>query len=88
MTYKEQHPKLPTKHNSQHLQKRITHISRTFILLNVKNQFTSNQDQERLYTFQIKTILTCTLNLKIILNFIHQFHIHTSYKNLKVFFTS
>ena len=75
-------------HKLQHLQKKIIHRSHTFILLNVKNQFTSNQDQERLYTSQLKTILTCTLNWKTILNFIHQFHIHTSYKNLKIFPTS
>ena len=54
MIYEEQHPKLPTNHISQHLQKRITHISHTFILLNVKNQFTLNQDQERLYSSQLK----------------------------------
>ena len=60
--YKKQHPNSLQKHISQHLQKRITNISYTFILLNVKSPFTSNQDQERLYTFQLKTILTCTLN--------------------------
>ena len=59
MTYKEQHPKLPTK---THLPKRITHIFHSFILLNVKNQSASNQDQERLYTSQSKNILTYTLN--------------------------
>ena len=50
MTYKEQHPKLPTK--TQHLQKKIIHILHTFIPLNVKNQFTSNQDQEKQYISQ------------------------------------
>ena len=88
MTYKEQHPKRPTKHISQHLQKKITHISDTFILLNVKSKFTFSQGQERLYTSQSKIILTCTLSWKMVLSFIHQFHIHTSYKNLKILFTS
>ena len=64
ITYKDQHAKLPTKT-----------IFSTFTEknypLNVKRQFTSNQDQERLYTSQSKIILPCT-----------------SYKNLKIFFTS
>ena len=64
ITYKDQHAKLPTKT-----------IFSTFTEknypLNVKSQFTSNQDQERLYTSQSKIILPCT-----------------SYKNLKIFFTS
>ena len=88
MTYKKNTQNSLQKHISQHSQKKITHISHTFILLNVKNQFTSNQDQERLYTSQLKTILTCTLTWKIILNFIHQFHTHTSYKTLKILPTS
>ena len=62
LTHKEQHPNFLQKHISPQLQKKIIHISHTFILLNVKNQFTSNQHQERLYTSQLKTNLTCTLN--------------------------
>ena len=64
MTYKEQHPKLPTKHIFRHLQKRNTHIIHTFILLNVKNQFTSSQDQERLYTSKIKNYLNLHFELE------------------------
>ena len=52
MTYKEQHPKLPIKTFFKHLQKRTIHIFHTYILLDVKNQFTSNHDQENLYTSQ------------------------------------
>ena len=54
MTYKEQHPKLPTKTHSQQLEKKIIHILHTFIPLNVKNQFTSTQDQEKQYISQKK----------------------------------
>ena len=39
------------------MKRRTTQIFHTFILLNVKNQFTSNQDHERLYTPQSKIIL-------------------------------
>ena len=46
MTYKEQHPKLPTIFRNS--QKKTTHIFRTFIPSNVKNQFTVNRGQERL----------------------------------------
>ena len=56
MTYKEQHSKLPQKHISPHLQKRTIHMFHTFILLNVKNQFTLNQDQAKPYVFQSKII--------------------------------
>ena len=62
MTYKEQHPKLPTKTHFRHLLKRTIHIFHTVIPLNVKNQFTSNQDQERPYTSQSKITLTYTSN--------------------------
>ena len=48
--------------NFQQLQKRITDIFQTLTLLNAKNHFTLNQDQERLYTSQSKIILTYTLN--------------------------
>ena len=88
MTYIEQHPKLSTKQRFPHLQKKITHTSLTFILLNVKNQFTLNQVQEKPYISQLKTIQIYILNLKIIQNFIQQTHIHTSYKNLKISFIS
>ena len=74
LTHKEQHPKLPTKPQ--------------FSTFTEKNHITSNHDQERLYTSQSKIILTFILNWKRILNFIHQIHIHTSYKNLKKFLTS
>ena len=54
MTYKEQHPKLPTKTNfSTFTEKDYPYIS-TFTLSNVKNQFTPNQDQERPYFSQLK----------------------------------
>ena len=89
ITYTEQTSKTSYKNTFfRHLQKKNTHIFHTFILLNVKNQFTSNQGQGRLYTSQSKNILTCTLNWKIIVSFTHQFHIHTSYKTLKMFFIS
>ena len=85
MTYIEQHTKLLTKTPfSTCTEKDYPFIS--FILLNVKNQFTSNQDQERLYTSQVNTILTCILNLKIKLNFIHQFHIHIFLQKYKDIF--
>ena len=87
MTYIEQHPKLP-KQQFPHLQKRITHIFLTSILLNVKNQFTLNRGQEKPYISQLKTIQINILNLKIIQNSIQQTHIHTSYKNLKISFIS
>ena len=44
------------KQNSLHLQKRTIHLFHTFILLNVKNQFTLNLDQAKLYISQSKTI--------------------------------
>ena len=59
MAYKEQHSK---KNTFQHSQKKVTHIFHTFILLNVKNQFTLNQGQERLYISQLKITSTYTLN--------------------------
>ena len=42
MIYKEQHPKLPTKTRFSTFTEKDFHISHTFILLNVKNQFISN----------------------------------------------
>ena len=87
MTYIEQHPKLSTK-IFPHLQKKITHIFLTSILLNVKNPFTLNQGQEKPYISQLKTIQIYILNLKIKHNFIQQTHIHTSYKKLKISFIS
>ena len=88
MTYIEQHPKLPPKQPFSHLQKKSIHIFLTFILLNVKNQFTLNHGQEKPYISQLKTIQIYILNLKIIQNFIQQTHIHISYKSLKIFFIS
>ena len=88
MTYIEQHPNLPTKTTFSILQKRITHIFPTSILINVKNQSTLNQDQEKPYNSQLKTIQIYISNLKIIQNSIQQTHIHISYKNLKISFIS
>ena len=89
MTHIEQYPKLSTKKKHfPHLQKKITHIFLTFILLNVKNQFTLNPGQEKPYISQLKTIQIYILNLKIIQNFIQQTHIHISYKHLKISFIS
>ena len=76
------------KQHFPHLQKKITHIFLTSILLNVKNQFTLNQGQEKPYISQLKTIQIYILNLKIIQNSIQQTHIHISYKNLKISFIS
>ena len=56
MTYKEQHSKLPTKTNFSTFTEKTIHLFHTFILLNVKNQFTLNLDQAELYIFQSKTI--------------------------------
>ena len=84
MTYTEQHPKLPTKTTFPHLQKKITHMFLTFILLNLRNQFTLNQGQEKPYISQLKAIQTYILNLKIIQSFTKQTHIHISYKNSKI----
>ena len=59
MTYKEQHSKLPSKtHFSTFtlLQKRTIHMFHTFTLLNVKNQFTLNQDQAKPYISRSKII--------------------------------
>ena len=59
MTYKEKHSKLPTKtHFSTFTEKHYLYIwmFHTFILLNVKNQFTLNQDQAKPYIFQSKII--------------------------------
>ena len=91
MTYIEQHPKLSTKPTfTTFTEKDYQYIFYifTYILLNVKNQFTLNQGQEKRYISQLKTIQIYILNLKIIQNFIQQTHIHISYKNLKVSFIS
>ena len=54
MTYIEQHPKLPTKTTfSTFTEKDYSYIL-TFILLNVSNQFTLNQGQEKPYISQLK----------------------------------
>ena len=66
----------------------ITHIFLTFILLNVKNQFTLNQVQEKPYISPLKTIQIYILNLKIIQSSTQQTHIHFSYKNSKISFIS
>ena len=65
MTYIEQHPKLSTKTTFFTFTEKVTHISLTFILLNVKNQFTLNQGQEKPYISQLKTFQIYILNLKI-----------------------
>ena len=88
MTYTEQHPKLPTKLHSSHLQKKITQVFLTFILLNVRNQFTLNQGQEKPYISQLKTIQIYILNLKIKQSSTQQTHIHICYKNSKISFIS
>ena len=44
------------KHISPNLQKRTIHMFHTFTLLNVKNQFTLNQDQAKPYISQPKII--------------------------------
>ena len=88
MTYTEQHPKLSTKLHFLHLQKKIIHIFLTFILLNVRNQFTLNQGQKKPYISQLKTIQIYILNSKIIRSSTQQTHIHISYKNLKISFIS
>ena len=56
MTYKEQQSKLPTKTHSSTFTKRTIHMFHTFTLLNVKNQFTLNQDQAKPYISQSKII--------------------------------
>ena len=62
MNYKEQHPKRPTKtHFSTFTEKDYPFISYIYTI-KCKKPITSNQDQERLYTSQLKTILTCILN--------------------------
>ena len=88
MTYTEQHPKLSTKTTfSTFTEKDYPYIF-TFILLNVRNQFTLNQGQEKPYIFQLKTIQIYILNSKIIRSSTQQTHIHISYKNLKISFIS
>ena len=56
MTYEEQHPKLSTRTNFSTFTEKdyTTHIFHTFILSDVENQFTSNQDHEKPYIFQLK----------------------------------
>ena len=88
MTYIEKHPNFQQKQHFPHLQKKITLIFLTSILIKVKNQFTLNKGQEKPYISQLKTIQIFILNLKIIQSFIQQTHIHTSYKNLKISFIS
>ena len=61
MTYKEQHAK-HQKHICRHSQRKTTHIFHTFTPLNVKNQFTLNQGQERLYISRSKITSTYILN--------------------------
>ena len=88
MTYIEPHPNLPkTTTFSTFTEKDYPYIL-TSILLSVKNQSTLNQDQEKPYISQLKTIQIYILNLKIIQNSIQQTHIHISYKNLKKSFIS
>ena len=83
-----QHPKLPTKTPfSTFTEKDDPYISYIYTS-KCKEPFHFKPRSGRLYTSQSKIILTCTLNWNIILNFIHQFHIQTSYKNLKMVSTS
>ena len=64
VTCKEHHPKFPTKrHFSTFTEKDYRYVSYTYtIKCKLRNQFISNQDQERLYISQSKIILTCNLN--------------------------
>ena len=88
MTYKEQHSKLTTKtHFSTFTEKDYPYISYIYTL-KCKEPIHFKPRSGKTIHFPKKIILTCTLNWKIILNFIHQFHIHISYKNSKIFFTS
>ena len=88
MTYKKNIQSFQQKLHFLHLQKKIIHIFLTFILLNVRNQFTLNQSQEKPYIFQLKIIQIYILNSKIIRSSTQQTHIHISYKNLKISFNS
>ena len=88
MTYTEQHPKLPTKTTFSTFTEKDYPYFPTFVLLNVRNQFTLNQGQEKPYISQLKTIQIYILNLKIIQISIQQTHIHISYKNSKISFIS
>ena len=57
--------------------------------LATKTHFSTFKEKDYPYnSSQSKIVLTYTLNWKIILNFIHQIHIHTSYKNIKILFIS
>ena len=59
MTYKEQQPKLPTKtHFSTFTEKDYPYISYIYTIKCKE----PNQDQEKLFSSQLKTFLTCTLN--------------------------
>ena len=62
MTYKKQHPKLPTKTHFSTFTEKDYYIFHTFIPSNVKHQFTLNRGQERLYISRSKIISTYTLN--------------------------
>ena len=85
MTYNEQHPKLPTKtHFSTFIEKDYPYITYIYTI-KCKEPIHFKPRSGKTLHFPI---LTCTLNWKIILNFIYHFHINTSYKNLKIFFTS
>ena len=91
MTYIEQHTKLPAKiHFSTITETDYPYISHTYtIKCKESNHFKPRSEETiHFHTSQSKITLTYTLNWKIILNFIHQFHSHTSYKNIKMFFTS
>ena len=56
MTYKKQLSNIPTKTLFSTFTKRSIHMFHTFILLNVKNQCTLNQDQANPYISQSKII--------------------------------
>ena len=56
MTLKNNIQNFLQKHISPHSQKRTIHMFHTFILINVKNQFTLNQDQAKPHISQSKII--------------------------------
>ena len=88
MTYKEQHPKLPTKtHFSCFTEKEYPYISYIYTI-RCKEPIHFKPRSEKTIQFPIEFILTYIFNWKIIQNFTHQFLKHTSHKNLEMFFIS
>ena len=87
MTYKEQHPKLLTKtHFSTFTEKDYPYISYIYTI-KFKEPIHFKPRSGKAIHFPFKNYLNLHFELEKILNFIHQYHIHTSYKNLKIFFT-